>query len=192
MYKFENEECLFRVKWSRGAEEIKLPCYPEEVSEQVSPNWSPQNPIGRVGSVFAYTGTSDVSYSFSFDLHAELCNYTGVSNVLKGTIESGRDHLTDIDVGDMNIIIKKLKSACYPEVGSGGGLTPPKVQFKFGELYMTGRLDSVNINWKLPIIDKQYAVCTVSVSLTSAHSKILSKSDIQSASSRAGYRDDIK
>lgn len=198
LYNFADNECYFRIKWSGEAELIKLPCYPEEVSEQVSPNWSPQNPIGRVGSVFAYTGTSDVSYSFSFDLHAELCNYTKVSNTigdLVSLVRQNSDHLTNKhgkEEKDLDFIIKKIKSACYPEIGAGGGLAPPKVQFKFGYLYMTGRLDSVNITWKLPIINKQYAVCTVSVSLTSAHSKILSKSDIQSASSRAGYKDNIK
>lgn len=158
MYKFDKYECAVMVKWKGTSKKFKLPCYPAEVSEQVSASWSQQTIIGRTGSLYAFTGTSDVSCNFSFDLHREM--------------EDAMELPDSIDK-----IIRALKSACYPRYETNA-LYPPRAIFQFGDFVISGRMESVNTVWKTPIIDKKYAVCSVSVTMYSASTKIVSQKDI--------------
>ena len=149
---------------NHGTTSYPLPCYPEEVSESVSATWSTQSVIGRVGALQAYSNTSDVTCSFSFDMHME------VFWALYGL---------EIDnaIQVFEQVMQLLKSTAYPQYQSGL-LIPPRTKFVFGDFKISGRVDNISISWKLPIIDKKYAVATVQVQMTSAASKIIGVSDI--------------
>lgn len=168
MYNFEPYECAIAIQY--GAFEdppfvvLNLPCYPEEVAADVSSSWSEQTIIGRTGTLAAYTGTSNVKSSFSFDLHRDMM----VPNASNGSAPFGED---------IDEIISKIKSGCYPQYGNNV-LQPPRVTWKFGDMYISGRLDSVHEIWKTPIIKGAYAICSLSIQMTSATKKIVDRSHI--------------
>lgn len=169
-YKFEKHECVVEVFHTSTTLPAALsgpkvmPCYPEEVQSAVNAIWSGPTIIGRTGTLAAYTGTSDVTTTFNIELHREL--------------EGG-------DVGNIEKLIAYMKAGCYPKYSSGA-LLPPVTIFKFGNMWMRGRLSSVTDTWKLPIIDKQYAICSVAISMTSIDSRIIDASDFLSGSAKVG------
>lgn len=141
---------------------VQLPCYPEEITEQVNATWSTQNIIGRTGTLAAYTGTEDITVSFSFDLHREM------------EIQSNS---TGSDPATIDFVVSALKAACYPLYGPST-MKPPLVMFKFGNLEIDGRLTSLGITRKGPIINDFYAVYSLSVSLATISNKVRDANDI--------------
>lgn len=180
MYKFSEDECSIAVKWSeysnkkRWDAKMKLPCYATEATESVQTSWSPQTVIGRTGSIFAYTGTSDTSVSFQFELHME---YYGVIYGAEFENYSNATAKTEAMWKEFNALITLIKSTCYPKYGQDL-LKPPKTRFVFGNFRIDGKVEQVSVTWKTPVIDKQYAVANVSVQMSSVSSKILDRSDI--------------
>ena len=178
MYQFEPNECSFRMYNEKSSNpggdtpfaDIALPCYAQEVSESVTANWGTQSILGRTGSLFAYTGTSDTSFTFSMDLHMEY--YWQIEGLSMDATES--DPVPPAE-RKFNKCITMLKATAYPNYGSSLA-KPTRVRFKFGSLIMDGKVDSVNVVWKMPIIDKKYAVATATVNMSSASSTILSAS----------------
>lgn len=190
MYQFEEGECSFRLyneKSSNPANDkpfadIDLPCYAQEVSESVTANWGTQNILGRTGSLFAYTGTSDTSFSFSMDLHMEY--YWQVKGL---SMNATDDNAIPPAEAEFNKCMTMLKASAYPTYGNYQDkdtnaivalAKPTRVRFKFGTMIVDGKVDSVNIVWKMPIINKKYAVATATVNMSSASSTILSTSNI--------------
>lgn len=172
-YKWEDDECFVQVNYigSDTRNKCPLPCYAEEVAEGVAVNWSSQSPVGRTGSMFAYTGTADETFSFSFDLHMEMWWEKFAFN----SSASNEEKLEYIEQ-KFNDMISVLKSTAYANYTSG--VHPPKTTFVFGLLKISGKVDNVSFAWKGPIIHKRHAVCTVTVNMTSASSKIVSESHI--------------
>lgn len=166
MYTFENGECYVEVSWGSASEGTNLPCYPQEVQSSIAANWGSSQVIGRTGELFSYTGASDVDCNFTMDLHREMCLTKG--SPIVGCAE---------DIRSVDEIVLLLKAACYPKY-AGNTLQPPRVTFKFGDYWITGRMSSASEVWKGPIIDKKYAVCSVSIQMKSAAIKILGQDDI--------------
>lgn len=180
MYKFDENECYVKVEYgSSTAEQVSLPCYPEEVSESVAATWQQQSALGRVGSLFAYTGTQDVACSFSFDMHMEI-----LQQVPLPTNSSLGREVNDSSLAEeeFNKCIAVLKSTSYPKY-TEGGIQPPRTTFVFGAFKIRGRVERVDIQWKTPIIDKKYAIATVNVSMYSASVSILGSNSIISTNS---------
>lgn len=138
----------------------ELPCYPEEVSDSVSVNWSDVSIIGRT-PIMAYNSTGLRNISFSMDLHLDM-----MTNYVEG---HDRHHR-------VSVILGALRSAAYP-IYSSKGLKPPMVIFVFGELKMKGILRSVGFQWKKPIIDKKYSLCTVSINMDEIADPLRSEGD---------------
>jgi len=123
-------------------EEIKMPLYPDEISEGYSANWSTNDIVGRPVPVGTYVGAGYRSVSFSFDTHREL-------------------H-PDID----NFLVK-IRRACYPtyHTKSGDGYIPRTVFVKIGNFVAIGYITSVNYQWRKPIIDGNYQVCNIQIQM---------------------------
>jgi len=165
-YNFADGECIISIEYGSfvnyGEIRIKnLPCYPDEVSNQVSASWQEQSIIGRTGNLVAYTGTSDIQTSFNFDLHRE--------HPILG--------LSDSSGKEIDSLITLIKSGCYPRYGSNM-LYPPVTTFKFGDLWVRGRLLSVSDSWKKPIVNGSYTICTISVQMNSISRMIVSADDL--------------
>ena len=133
---FEDGECCVCVVHTHSAlspdfsKYVNLPCYPEEISNTVEALWATQTILGRTGTINAFTGTSDISTNFSFDLHKEM--------IIPASNKEGRNN----DVENINELIAYIKSGCYPSYGSSI-LSPTYVLWKFGQTIITGRLKSV-------------------------------------------------
>lgn len=166
-YNWSAFECALYIKWGNKALPLlaALPCYPEAVSESLSTTWSPTTIVGRPGALYSYTTTSDISCSFSFDLHREMERPGTIIGKLYayGTYTDG--------------IIRAIKSACYPKF-SYQGVEPPRTTWRFGDTYISGILMDAGFDWKLPIVDKKYSVCTVSVQMVNVHTKITDADDV--------------
>lgn len=151
----ETNECFVYISnnsyWGNNNSHIyQIPCYPDEVSDSVSVNWSETSIIGR-SPILAYNSTGLRNISFSMDLHREM--YHGYQGAYPDVIG------TEIDV-----LLKSLRAAAYP-IYSSSGLKPPMVMFKFGDLRMKGIIRSVSFQWKKPIVNKQYNICSVSITM---------------------------
>ena len=162
MYHFETGECEICVKWGSEHKCMALPCYAEEVSETLSSLWQSQQIVGRTAPIYAYTGNGSITSSFSIDLHREMTDPSGTKYEVPGEY--------------IDSVVALIKSGCYPRYSSG--LTPPRVMWKFGDMCISGILTSVSVSWKLPIIKKQYSVCTIQVQMTSVHTSIIDAADI--------------
>lgn len=159
----ESNECYMyisnnNVSSHNGSHIYELPCYPDEVSDSISVNWSDVSIIGRT-PIVAYNNTGLRNISFSMDLHLEM--FYGYSGSYSGSAESSPIQNSSYRIKN---ILKALRSSVYP-IYSSSGLKPPMVIFCFGELMMKGIIRSVGFQWKKPIIDKCYSLCTVSITM---------------------------
>ena len=162
MYVIGPDECVLGVRWiGKSPQVIALPCYPEEAQETVQASWQSTPVIGRTGHIHAFTGTNPITSSFSFMLHREFPMASHVKGVQP---DKYIDRIIDV-----------IKSACYPIYD--GGLKPPRTVWKFGDMWISGILNSATFTWGLPIVNRKYSVCTVNISMTSVHSRIISADD---------------
>lgn len=157
-------ECFMIIEhpeWDRnGANIFPLPCYPDNINESQVGNWSEQSPLGRSSPISAFTGTSYREISLNLKLHREMCN--------------GDEQYID------NILIEMRRSV-YPHYIKQG-LMPPLATFQFGEFRCKGYVKNVSFNWQKPIIDGNYQVCDVSLSVVDVPDSVKSASDISKAS----------
>ena len=136
---------------------VYIPCYPDEISDATSINWSETGIIGRSSPIYAYNSTSSREISFSFDVHQDMFNGS-----------------TEID--DM---LTALRSAAYPNY-EASGLIPPIVSFRFGEFRTRGILNSITFVWKKPIRNRKYIYGTVTVSMKETPNNIFSGKELYS------------
>lgn len=167
MPQYVSGKCYVKISHKGGTDTIlELPCYPDELQESTSANWSEQNIVGRSSPIAAYTGTGYRTISFSFTLHREMyCNDS-----------DSNDSSSKIDK-----ILAKLRKSVYPRYISKG-LTPPITTFRFGEFVARGYVTSIGYNWKKPIINDKYQVCDVSISMNAYADKIISAGGLSSTS----------
>lgn len=168
---FESGECAVLVEFgsianfgdkrNAGVYWSDLPCYADEVSNSVEATWQETTIPGRTGSINVYNSTSDVRTTFSFDMHREM----NVSSTQTST-ENKIDYA-----------LKVMKSGVYP-LYRPSGLQPPFTIFKFGNMIISGRLLSVQDTWKKPIVNGNYMVCSVSISMAHVIKQVIDATDI--------------
>lgn len=112
---------------------IPLPIVPESLSKAVSAQWNDTTVIGRSAAYRSYTGTSNRTVNFTLKFHMDFL-----------------EQLSNEDI-DLTMIVNYLESLCYPEY-TKSALKPPVCIIKIADLIkMRGTVDSVNINYQLPI-----------------------------------------
>lgn len=148
-----NNECYVYISTMGQGSDGKrmwLPCYPDSIGDNSeSPSWQSVSIIGR-SPIVAYTGYSARSISFTMTLHRDMRTAGTGTAQTASSIEN---------------ILKNLRAAVRPNY-TQSGLRPPLVIFRFGTLTIRGYVTSLSHSWKKPIIDKQYSLCDVSVSVT--------------------------
>lgn len=137
---------------------FQIPCYPEDISESTSADWSPQTPLGRSSPLSSYSNTSFRTFGISMKLHREMCN--------------GDEEYIDN-------LLAELRKSVYPEYNSRG-LMPPTTIVQFGKFRAKGYVTSITYNWQKPIIDGCYQVCDVSLSFVDVPSTVFSATDLNS------------
>lgn len=159
-------DCYMRLNVNSDNKVVYLPCYPDEISDSTNVNWAETGIIGRSTPIYSYTSTSARSISFSFDLHREMPKYLG---------ERNSNNLYDIEG-----ILQVLRKCAYPNYANAG-LKPPIVTFRFGKFKTRGIVTSVGYTWKKPIVDKQYQLCSVSISMYETPNSVWGANELYSS-----------
>lgn len=129
-------------------------CWPEEISDNTSATWSDTTIPGRSSPISAYAATGYRSVSFSLTLHREADEKPG-----------------------MDYFIQVLRMGLYPKYVKNG-VVPPITTVIAGEFRVKGILRSLNMSWKKPVIDENYQVCDLSVSIDELPPSVYGKSDL--------------
>lgn len=128
-----------------GRREVILRYIPDKLSYSYSPNFSPQDLLGRLSPVMVYTGGSPKTYSFSISYHEDM-------------VTGAYDNLVEL--------VDKVKSLSYPEK-SGGIIKMPRVYFQLGEISGYG-LVKTDVSWKKPfrLPEGNYTLVDISFNIT--------------------------
>lgn len=156
---------------------IPLPIVPESLSKAVSAQWNDTTVIGRSAAYRSYTGTSNRTVNFTLKFHMDFL-----------------EQLSNEDI-DLTMIVNYLESLCYPEY-TKSALKPPVCIIKIADLIkMRGTVDSVNINYQLPIKKLvkgnyknklMYSQCDVGIQFTEVPIKAPKASGIASGTDYSG------
>jgi len=148
------DNCYFRLEYGNNSRVVELPCYPDDISETLSPRWGSEEPIGRSSSIHSFYGTEDRKTSFSFDLHRDM------------TISIGSE--TSADIETILVLLRRSVYGNYTQ----NAINPPISTFRFGEFVIRGYVSSISFSDKKPIIDDEYALISVSVEMTQLGSPV--------------------
>lgn len=132
--------CYMICTTYNDSEVVHLPCYPDEISDNISSSWAEQTSIGRTVPMTTYVGTGFKKIGFSFDLHRDLVP-------------------ADTTLED---IVHALNSTQYVKYTS---YTVPITTFRFGEMVFKGIVNSVSKVWKKPLIENKYSLVTISIDM---------------------------
>lgn len=147
-----------------------LPCYPDQISESQSANWSQSQPLGRSSPISTFTGTGYRTFGLNFRLHREMVN--------------GDEEYIDR-------ILVELRRSVFPFYVEKG-LQPPVTTFQFGKFRCKGYVESVSFSWQKPIIDGYYQCCDVSLNFVDVPDSVFSASDLNSVPTNPYNRPPIK
>jgi hypothetical protein len=129
-----------------GKREVVLKYIPDKVSYSYSPNYSPQDLLGRLSPIMVYSGGSPRKYSFSITYHKDM-----VGNLY----------------GSLINLVDMVKSLSYPERSQEGIVSMPRVYFQLGEISGTGIVQT-SVSWKKPydMSGGSYALVEISFDIT--------------------------
>ena len=126
---------------------LYMPCYPEEVSDTTTVNYTSQNVLGRSEPYQAYNNSGPRTITFSFKMHREM---TG-------------------NVAEIENIVRYVESAVYPNYNEdNSSVAAVKASVKIGNtIYIEGIMSNEVTNWSGPIgPDKKYNVVNISFTIT--------------------------
>ena len=126
---------------------LYMPCYPEEVSDTTTVNYTSQNVLGRSEPYQAYNNSGPRTITFSFKMHREM---TG-------------------NVAEIENIVRYVESAVYPNYNEdNSSVAAVNASVKIGNtIYIEGIMSNEVTNWSGPIgPDKKYNVVNISFTIT--------------------------
>lgn len=131
---------------------IVIPAYPQQFTDSMSVQFSPDTPLTRSAPIFSYSNSGPRSINVHIQMHREMMkqiNY-GVSNAKVGLHDDYVDEL-----------IKQIQAAVLPVYSSSSKMVdPPLVAIRFGnEIFCKGVITgSVSTTYDLPVLqDGKYA-----------------------------------
>ena len=196
---FKQWECYMLIKYGKpgnfglsGNREylIEMPLYPDEVTEQISAQWTQQSVIGRSSPLSAYVNTSLKSVQFSLTLHRDLLTGSfghdqvtlkaAGGNEQYGQVAGRQAQTAKGPFGTRSwytSMNKMLQISCYPQYIEAG-LVPPTTYFIFGQMILKGYVNSYSTTWKKPILNTFYGNNTVNIDMACYPDSIISAEDI--------------
>ena len=173
---------------------VKLPVYPEQVTESIGVKWATQDILGRSSPISAYGSTELKNVHFSMEFHRDLLtgsyslDATNATRLgYKGGINDDKSQLpgyqNEDDYGPFGTrtwyvnVNKMLQMACYPQY-TDNGLIPPTTYFIFGQMILKGYVVNYSTTWKLPIINSFYSNNSVDINMDCYPDTIISAKDI--------------
>lgn len=173
---------------------VKLPVYPEQVTESIGVKWANQDILGRSSPISAYGSTELKNVHFTLEFHRDLLtgSYSlDESNAIRLGYKSGASedksqlpgYQKEDDYGPFGTrtwyvnVNKMLQMACYPQY-TDNGLIPPTTYFIFGQMILKGYVLNYSTTWKLPIINSFYSNNSVDINMDCYPDTIISAKDI--------------
>lgn len=135
---------------------IRIPVTIEEL------NWSKGNTFaetetkGRSASFLGYSNSTSKNLDFSFTVHIDILKSIGET---------------------FTSYSNKLEALAYPRYGSY--TVPPKAFFRCGSIRLEGVVNEVSVSASPPIINNEYSVLTVTVSMTETYAEGISATTIE-------------
>lgn len=154
-------DCYIYISHLDLPEEAKywqLPGYPEEVSDQMSSNFVPNNALGRSAPVFTFSNSGPRTITINLTFHRDMFDEMP-SNV------TPRD-----DEDKAESFIHALQAIAVPRYNlSNKAVEPPLVAIRLGrEVFIKGVVTSgVTVTYKKPIlVNEKYAIVGVSFTVS--------------------------
>jgi hypothetical protein len=125
---------------------IVIPAFPEQFTDSMSVNFSPETPLSRSAPIFSYVNSGPRQIDVNLKLHRELMyqiNY-GVSNAKVALHDDYVDEL-----------IKQIQAAVLPVYSASNKMVdPPLVAIRFGnDIFCKGIITgSVSTTYDLPVL----------------------------------------
>lgn len=131
---------------------IVIPAYPQNFTDSMSAEFSPETPLMRSAPIFSYSSSGPRSIRVEIQMHREMMkqiNY-GVSNA---KLDLHDDYVDEL--------IKQIQAAVLPKYSASAKMVdPPLVAIRFGnEIFCKGIINgSVDVTYDVPVLqDGKYA-----------------------------------
>jgi len=135
---------------------IKIPVTIEELNWSKGNNFAETETKGRSASFLSYSNSTSKSLDFSFTVHVDILKSIGET---------------------FTSYSNKLEALAYPRYGNY--TVPPKAFFRCGSIRLEGVVNEVSVSASPPIINNEYTLLTVTVSMTETYSEGKSATTIE-------------
>lgn len=135
---------------------IKIPVTIEELNWSKGNSFAETDTKGRSASFLGYSNSTSKTLDFSFTVHIDILKSIGET---------------------FTSYSNKLEALAYPRYGSY--TVPPKAFFRCGSIRLEGVVNEVSVSASPPIINNEYSILNVTVSMTETYAEGLSATTIE-------------
>lgn len=135
---------------------IRIPVTIEELNWSKGNSFAETETKGRSASFLGYSNSTSKTLDFSFTVHIDILKSIGET---------------------FTSYSNKLEALAYPRYGSY--TVPPKAFFRCGSIRLEGVVNEVSVSASPPIINNEYSVLTVTVSMTETYAEGMSATTIE-------------
>ena len=138
---------------------IKLPVYPESITDNLQSTFAQTDALSRSAPVFTYSNSGPRSMQFQFQFHRELLDQVNSDGTSIASLEVGEDY-TDA-------LIRKIQAVALPSYRQGSmQVVPPMVAVRIGageDIFIKGVVNGgVTVSYAPPILgDGRYALVSI-------------------------------
>lgn len=135
---------------------IRIPVTIEELNWSKGNNFAETETKGRSASFLGYSNSTSKTLDFSFTVHVDILKSIGET---------------------FTSYSNKLEALAYPRYGSY--TVPPKAFFRCGSVRLEGVVNEVSVSVSPPIINDEYSILNVTVSMTETYAEGISATTIE-------------
>lgn len=135
---------------------IRIPVTIEELNWSKGNSFAETETKGRSASFLGYSNSTSKTLDFSFTVHIDILKSIGET---------------------FTSYSNKLEALAYPRYGSY--TVPPKAFFRCGSIRLEGVVNEVSVSASPPIINNEYSVLNVTVSMTETYAEGISATTIE-------------
>ena len=135
---------------------IRIPVTIEELNWSKGNSFAETETKGRSATFLGYSNSTSKTLDFSFTVHIDILRSIGET---------------------FTSYSNKLEALAYPRYGSY--TVPPKAFFRCGSIRLEGVVNEVSVSASPPIINNEYSILNVTVSMTETYAEGISATTIE-------------
>ena len=135
---------------------IRIPVTIEELNWSKGNSFAETETKGRSATFLGYSNSTSKTLDFSFTVHIDILKSIGET---------------------FTSYSNKLEALAYPRYGSY--TVPPKAFFRCGSIRLEGVVNEVSVSASPPIINNEYSILNVTVSMTETYAEGISATTIE-------------